>query len=284
MAGEWIAIDLALPEKPEFQEIMELTGLDEPYVLWWLRKMWNWASMHCADGTARMTMARMVRVWGADETFWKAVASVGWLEIDDAASTVAVPGWDRRFSQAAKSRAQHADRSRAHESRRTSAGPPGAQAPEVTAHERGRGEEKREELPPLPREGFDQAAWQALRRAWNAGPGKAWKLVNPPANLPERLSDASWCEAYPQALARLASCRFFRTPVTLRQFCSVDDHGVTFVEKIVAGDFDDPPGRQRERGGDFGDHPAPPRVWDGEADKARRSMLAKLDRLKEEAS
>ncbi len=117
MAGEWIAYDLALPQKPEVQELIDTTGLPVQEVVFNLLNLWGWASMHCADGTARMTVPRLVRTCGATEQFWNAVASVGWLEIDETDATVAVPGWDRRFSQAAKSRAQQADRSREHEER-----------------------------------------------------------------------------------------------------------------------------------------------------------------------
>jgi hypothetical protein len=117
MAGEWIAYDLALPQKPEVQELIDTTGLPVQEVVFNLLNLWGWASMHCADGTARMTIPRLVRTCGATEDFWNAVASVGWLEIDETVATVAVPGWDRRFSQAAKSRAQQADRSRDHEER-----------------------------------------------------------------------------------------------------------------------------------------------------------------------
>ena len=117
MAGEWIAYDLALPQKPEVQELIDMTGLPVQDVVFNLLNLWGWASLHCADGSARMTLPRLVRTCGATEEFWSAVAGVGWLEIDETVATVAVPGWDRRFSQAAKSRAQHSDRSRAQDER-----------------------------------------------------------------------------------------------------------------------------------------------------------------------
>jgi hypothetical protein len=240
MAGEWIAIDLSLPEKPEFQEIMELTGLDEPYVLWWLRKMWNWASMHCADGTAKMTMTRMIRVWGANEGFWLAVAAVGWLEIDEDCGTVAVPGWDRRFSQAAKSRIQHRDRAAAQEETRGRLrGPPCAEAQAVPAPERRRGEEIEENSSSSAR-GFASEAWGTLRTAWNTGAGKAvrrqpWKPAGPPEHAPAVISAAGWLEAALEAIPRLASCRYFDSPVTLHQFTTEG-----FVTKVLGGQYDAP--------------------------------------------
>ena len=240
MAGEWIAIDLSLPEKPEFQEIMELTGLDEPYVLWWLRKMWNWASMHCADGTAKMTMTRMIRVWGANEDFWLAVAAVGWLEIDEDCGTVAVPGWDRRFSQAAKSRIQHRDRAAAQEETRGRLrGPPCAAAQAVPAPERRRGDRGEENSSSSAR-GFAEEAWGTLRTAWNTGAGKAvrrqpWKPANPPDHAATVMAAPGWLAEALEAIPRLASCRYFDSPVTLHQF-TVEG----FVTKVLGGQYDAP--------------------------------------------
>ena len=118
MAGEWIAVDIGLPEKPETQEVVDLTGQPVEVVVFRLLRLWGWAAMNSADGAARMTIPRLVRTCGADEAFWRAVESVGWLEIDETVATVAIPGWDRRFSQAAKSRLQAKDRENAYQDRK----------------------------------------------------------------------------------------------------------------------------------------------------------------------
>jgi hypothetical protein len=282
MAGEWIAYDLALPDKPEVQELIDLT--DEPVeaVVFNLLRLWGWASMHCADGTARMTLPRLVRTCGANEEFWRAVASVGWLEIDETAATVAVPGWDRRFSQAAKSRAQHADRSREFEDRNPGrkkspplenpgkrqkippGEPSGAQAPDVPALKRRRGEEIRNPPPP-PR----SDAWESLRAAWNAGCGRPWKPATAPDGFDERLAEAGWLDQALAAIEALPACKFFRTPPTLIQFCKPG-----FVTRVLGGQYD--AAKAQPASATPRDDRPPPRVWSGSDEAARVATLKKL--------
>ena len=274
MAGEWIAYDLALPQKPEVQELMDTTGLPVQDVVFNLLSLWGWASMHCADGTARMTLPRLVRTCGATEDFWEAVAGVGWLEIDETDATVAVPGWDRRFSQAAKSRAQHADRSREYEartSRRARAGRSGAQAPDDPAHERRRGDEMREES----HHHHPREAWESFRAAWNAGKGRKWTPHTPPAGWEDRIAEAGWLDIATEAIGRIGGCRYFKTPMTLIQFVKPG-----WAEKVLGGSFDEPKPEPRRPGG-FDDK-VPPRAFTG-ADAARfAATLAKSMKLKEE--
>ena len=47
------------------QELIDTTGLPVQDVVFNLLQLWGWASMHCADGTARMTLPRLVRTCGA---------------------------------------------------------------------------------------------------------------------------------------------------------------------------------------------------------------------------
>ena len=237
MAGEWIATDLALPEKPEVQELIDTTGERVEVVCFRLWKLWGWASMHCTDGVARMTLTRLVRTCGADESFWLAVSAVGWLEIDEAGGTVAVPGWDRRFSQAAKSRMQHRDRAAAQEEGRGRLrGQPCAAAQADPALERRRGEERR--IPPPPREALPSEAWETLRAAWNASAGPAsrravWRPPTPPEHAPAVIGRPGWLDEALEAIPRLALCKYFDSPVTLHQFTADG-----FVAKVLGGQYD----------------------------------------------
>jgi hypothetical protein len=292
MAGEWIAYDLALPDKPEVQELIDLTGEPVEAVVFNLLRLWGWASMHCADGTARMTLPRLVRTCGADEAFWRAVAAVGWLEIDGDAATVAVPGWDRRFSQAAKSRMQHRERAAAQNDKDSGRRQPKktacAQAQAVPAPERSRGEENRGDNPPPPplAAALDSPAEAAatLRAAWamaaKAGQVQPYRAKAMPDGFAERVGDPAWLDEALRAVEHLPKCRYFDSPVTLIQLC-----GKGFVNRVLAGQYDGKkavkasgrPGRPED--------PLPPQQWAGDdAARLEATKRAWAERLKSEVA
>jgi hypothetical protein len=272
LAGEWIAVDVGLPDKPEVQELIDLTGEPVEVVVYRLFRLWSWAALHCADGTARMTLPRLVRTCGATEQFWSAVASVGWLEIDETVATVAVPGWDRRFSQAAKSRAQQADRSKAHEERnpgrKSGSGTSDGTASDDPTLDRRRGDRgDTGEFHHHPRE-----AWEEFRKAWNAGKGREWTPATPPDGWADRFAEPGWLEVATQAICRIGECRYFKTPMTLIQFVKPG-----WAHKVLGGSFDEP--KQDRRRGDAVD-PVPLKDWDADTkarvDATRRREAARL--------
>ena len=95
------------------------------------------------------------------------------------------------------------------------------------------------ELPKLPRFDPDPShEWDRLREAWNATEGvEPFRGFQFPRSdlVAARCSDAAWVRMYPDALARLPSCKFFDRPVSLRQFL-----GETFVADVLCGTYDHP--------------------------------------------
>jgi hypothetical protein len=274
MAGEWIQIDCNLASKPEVEELIDVTGEDRHLIVGRLVGFWAWAGLNADGGTARMTMPRLCRMFGGTPEFWKAVEAVGWLGFCEDGQSVEVPGWERRFSKSAKTRANNADRAAASRSaaqERTGACAEAHGAVRESALEEIR--TRREEVPPPPRESCAQ-----LRAAWNAGPGKRWVPHRLPEGSEERLEEPGWWEQVPAALERLRSAKYFDSPVTLIQFVKPG-----FVEKLLGGQYDAPkpsgrpPGPPRD-----GDRP-PPKQWTGPEEEARRRMLADLEAKKREA-
>ena len=277
MAGEWIPLDINLGAKPEVQELIDLTGQGVETVVYRLLQLWGWASMNSADGTVRATPGRMARVCGGDDAFWLAVQSVGWIVFDQEAGTAEIPGWGRRFSQAAKARACHSDRQSRYRDGRVT----------VQRHESAtRGEERREQIPPPPREAAQSkkkrtppvphpAGWTVLQEAWNAGTGERWRSPVPPEQAADRLMEAGWMDRAAEAIGHLPKCAYFKTPVTLGQFC-----GVGFADRVLGGQYDKAKEKAPQRISGRPDEKAPPHVFSGD-DAARfeatkRRMLEQL--------
>jgi len=285
MAGEWIPYDVCLPQKPEVLELVDTTGLPVDQVVGRLVMLWGWAALNSSDGSARISVRLLSKVCGGDETFWQAVESVGWLVIDAENGTVGIPGWDARFSKAAKSRALATVRHQVDKAGGATRPHRGRDAPPAGAQ---RARERRERIssssPGEAAQG-DQgtgpagpAGWETLRTAWAAavkkGHGKPWALPTPPDRLADRLDEEGWFEKFLAALDRLPACRYFRDPVTLPQLVAAG-----FVDKVLGGQFDNP--KTSSGGGRPGlDDRPPPVGWTGD-DQARfeatkRAMVEKL--------
>lgn len=271
MAGEWTPIDCNLATKPEVLELVDETGDPADAVIGRLVQLWLWAAMNSEDGTARMTVRRLGKLFGGSDTFWAGVQRVGWLQVDEANGTVAIPGWERRFSSAAKARVQAAVRHARERDGRSRAQGVGAQASDP-------GRERAPELEELRDKKFPSSTrvgWEQIRVAWHAsGKLKPWKPDRPPKQNADLLDDPGWCEDALAAIERLPSCRFFKTPATMLQLFAPG-----FVDKVIAGSFDDQPGR--DRGRDFGDAPPPPKAWTGDAAEAFERTRKKLAAAKE---
>jgi hypothetical protein len=282
MAGSWLKMRHDLNDAPEIRRLARACGVTKDDVLGKLFRAWSWFDRHSHGGRVAEETLDLVDEIVGHSGFAQALVSVGWLAEDQAG--IVIPNWDRHNSETAKQRALDAARKAAARDPDPVSGTMPDRPPDpCPAKTRTREDEKktREELPPLPREGFAPEAWQRLRRAWNAGPGKPWKMLNPPPPAVDRLAEADWLEAYPAGIAKLAGVGFFKTPVSLRQFCSIDERKGRFLDRLLGGEFDDKTATKAR--GDFGDSPSPPKTWSGPEELARRAMLEKTRALKETA-
>jgi len=268
LAGEWVPYDCCLPQKPEVLELVDQTGLPADQVVGRLLMLWGWAALNSADGTARMSIRLLSKVCGGDEAFWYAVQDVGWLVIDAENGTVGIPGWDARFSKAAKSRALATVRHQVDKVGGATRPQRGRNAPPAGApRARERGDRNSSSSPvdaaQEAQEGSGPAGppgWDTLRKAWADGTGRPWKLPAPPDKVADRLAEDGWFQKALAAIEALPRCRYFRDPVTLPQLC---DPG--FVDKILGGQFDNP---REQRGRPGVDDRPPPGVTLSAKDRA----------------
>lgn len=119
-----------------------------------------------------------------------------------------------------------------------------------------------------------EQAWPAFRQAWNAGIGVKWRSSNPSDTVKAALGINGWLDDAMRAIEHLPKCKFFTDPVTLNQFCKPG-----FVSEVLGGKFDNP--KRTRASKDFGDAPAPPREWTGEAAEALERTRRKLASSKE---
>ena len=293
MAGEWLMYDVCLPQKPEVLELVDATGLETDQVVGRMLMLWGWASLNCEDGRAKISLRLLSRVVGGDEDFWEAV---GWLEIDAEAGTVAIPGWDRRFSNAAKSRALATGRNERANAKKdpdtrparsvTRAARTSTRAARDTnapsASKRGeRGDRSSSSSSPpaaAQGDGEPEPSWDDLRAVWRRGSGRPWKLPEAPEGAEERLQEAGWWPKAREAILALPRCRYFEHPVTLPQFIAAG-----FVDKILGGQFDNP--KTRAAGGGRPDDRPPSQGWVGD-DAARLEATKRklVDQLRAEVA
>ena len=248
MAGEWIPIDCNLGTKPEVLTVAAATSESIEVVLGRMVRLWSWAWHVTADGTIRVPRSMLSTVAGGDENFWLAVEKAGWLLSTE--DSITIPGWEERFSNAAKKRLLDA---RAKSVRRMSAVCPPDARTDRGLEER-RGEEKREELIPaapvptsVPQKrtrstatasiswDFD-SGWQGIT---DADRGE-WREAYPAADIGQELAKANaWLKANPTKAKRKNWRKFL----------------VSWLSRCQ-----DSGGSRRERGNRPDEKP-PPQVW-----------------------
>jgi hypothetical protein len=109
MAGDWMQIDLDLPDKAEVKLLKSKTGLGTEAVVGRLVSFWRWVHQNAVDGVVKHIDAAVVAdVVNAGQDFVDTLCKVGWLKLTDAGAEI--PGWEDRFSKAAKQRIVDAKR------------------------------------------------------------------------------------------------------------------------------------------------------------------------------
>ncbi len=118
MAGDWLKMEAATPDKPEVLAIAARMGWDDPdLAVGKLFRVWRWFDQHTTNGNAPgVTCALLDRIAGVSG-FALAMQSVGWLRVDDAGLTL--PNFEKHCGKTAKERAQTARRVASHKEKQT---------------------------------------------------------------------------------------------------------------------------------------------------------------------
>jgi len=108
MAGDWIKVTHATPDKPEIVRIADRCGLDIDAAFGKCVRLWIWADQQTVDGNALTVtdafIDRLVHCPG----FSAALREVDWLQARS--GSLAIPRFDRHNGQSAKQRALTRDR------------------------------------------------------------------------------------------------------------------------------------------------------------------------------
>lgn len=110
MAGDWIKMELTLPDKPEVHYIANALKLDPDAVIGKLLRVWAWFDMHTENGNALGVTFSLVDRLTSVAGFGEAMQFAGWLEQRD--KVLCMVNFDRHTSESAKKRALTAKRQR----------------------------------------------------------------------------------------------------------------------------------------------------------------------------
>ncbi len=113
MAGDWIKLEHATPDKPEIVQMAATLKLDQDAVFGKCVRLWIWADQQTVDGNALSVTEPFIDRLTFCTGFAAALRHVGWLSGREGRLTI--PNFDRHNGQTAKNRAQtkaRVDRSR----------------------------------------------------------------------------------------------------------------------------------------------------------------------------
>ena len=116
MSGDWIKIEVCLPDKPEVWAMSESLDLDPDTVVGKLIRVWSWFDAHTNDGHAKRVTCHMIDRVTLHPGFAKAMIDVGWL--DDSDAGLMQPNFEKHNGESAKKRAEAALRQAKHRKRK----------------------------------------------------------------------------------------------------------------------------------------------------------------------
>ena len=103
MAGDWIKIEHAMPDKPEVFRISDRLGVDPDAVAGKLLRLWIWCDQQTVDGASLGVTDGFVDRLTRQDGFASALRDAGWLH--EEGGSLSIPRFDRHNGSTAKARA-----------------------------------------------------------------------------------------------------------------------------------------------------------------------------------
>lgn len=103
MAGDWIKVEHALPDKPEVWRISTLLNMTPEQVVGHLIRVWNWFDIQSRNGNADSVTDASLDAIARHDGFAQAMRTAGWLSSEN--GELHIPNFARHNGQTAKNRA-----------------------------------------------------------------------------------------------------------------------------------------------------------------------------------
>jgi len=173
MAGDWIKMEVRLPDKPEVWQMAGILSIDPDSVVGKLLRVWAWFDSHTEDGNAVGVSFPLVDRIAGVTGFAEAMALSGWLNQNG--HLLSLPNFQRHNGKTAKNRALTNERVAKHRNAGVTLEALPKPLPEKRREEKILEREPRaSRLPPefKPQGEFNALEFEKFRDYWIAQPGQ----------------------------------------------------------------------------------------------------------------
>ena len=172
MAGEWIKLEVGLPEKPEVMRLARLLSMKRDQAVGVAVRFWIWADRNTVDGVVDGVEASDVDDVLTTPGLSTALEAVGWLLIDKEKRRIVIPNFERHNGESAKKRALKNERQARWRGKNVDVSVDAKPSTGATTRE-----EKRRDITPIPPSGAFLRFWAAWpKHPRKQAQGKCWSL------------------------------------------------------------------------------------------------------------
>ena len=104
MAGDWIKVESATPNKPEVLRVARILHINKDEAFGKLMRFWMWCDENSVDGHVDGIVSTDVDAVVGCDGFSEALKVVGWLEFDDDKEIITISNFERHNGETAKKR------------------------------------------------------------------------------------------------------------------------------------------------------------------------------------